>query len=95
MCLDWLGRHAEAEKFFSEAERLSPNGEFVAGNIGWHYVQTGDYSAARQWLIRAGKTSNWRNETAKSYLFEVCEPRLMDRASGKLPISLFNDGKGR
>jgi hypothetical protein len=95
MCLDWLGRCADAEKFLSEAERLSPNGEFVAGNIGWHYVQTGDYSAARQWFIRANKLSNWRNETAKRYLLDICEPRLMDRASGRIPMIFFNNGKGR
>ena len=40
MCLDWLGRHAEAEPFFSRADALDPNGYFTAANIGWHYYQT-------------------------------------------------------
>ena len=93
MCLDWLGQFSESGKYYEEAEALDPNGDFVAGNIGWHYMQTGDYSAARQWFIRANKLANWKNDTAKSYLFDICEPRLMERASGKIPISLFG-GKG-
>lgn len=91
MCLDWLGRHAEAEKYYSEAELRNPNGNFVVANIGWHFVQIGDYAAARQWFIRANKLANWHNETAKSYLFEICQPKLIERASGKLPMSLFDN----
>jgi hypothetical protein len=93
MCLDWLGRPAEAEKFFTEAESRDPNGNFVVANIGWHFVQVGDYPAARQWFLRACKLSNWRNEIAKNYLFEICQPKLQDRASGRLPLSLYYDGK--
>lgn len=95
MCLDWLGRSTEAEKYYLEAETLDPNGNFVVGNIGWHYVQTGDYPAARQWFLRADRLANWRNEMAKNYLLLICEPKLADRASGKLPISLFYPAKER
>lgn len=94
MCLDWLGKYTESEKYYAEAEARDPNGDFVVANIGWHYMQTGDFPAARQWFIRANKLGNWQNETAKSYLFDVCEPRLIERASGKVPISLFGSGKG-
>jgi O-antigen ligase len=93
MCLDWLGRHAEAEKYYSEAENRDPNGNFVVANIGWHFLQIGDYAAARQWFMRAAKLSNWHNDTAKNSLLEICEPKLMDRASGRLPISLYFNGK--
>jgi O-antigen ligase len=93
MCLDWLGRHEEAEKLFTEAELLDPNGDFVAGNIGWHFMQVGDYSAARQWFIRANKLG--QNDTARTYLYEVCEPKLVDRGSGRIPISLYENGKVR
>jgi len=92
-CLDWLGRHDEAEKLFSEAELRDPNGDFVAGNIGWHFMQVGDYSAARQWFIRANKLG--RNPTAQSYLYDVCQPKLLDRGSGRIPISLFENRKVR
>ena len=53
MCLDWLDRHAEAGPFYRRAEALDPNGYFTVANIGWHYVQVGDYLAAREWLERS------------------------------------------
>jgi O-antigen ligase len=93
MCLDWLGRHAEAEKYYSEAEQRDPNGNFVVANIGWHFLQVGDYAAARQWFMRAARLSNWANDLAKNNLFEICQPKLMDRASGRLPLSLYFDAK--
>jgi len=83
MCLDWLGRHAEAEPFYRAAEMRDPNGNFVVANIGWHYVQTGDYSAARQWFGRAIKLSGGTpNRMANYYYTEVCEPKLKEVAAG-------------
>lgn len=93
MCLDWLGRHREAEKYYAAAEARDPNGNYVVANIGWHYVQIGDYPAARQWFMRADKLASGHNLIARNYLFEICEPRLRERASGRLPMSLFYDGK--
>jgi tetratricopeptide (TPR) repeat protein len=89
MCLDWIGRHAEAEKYYSTAETLDPNGNWVIANIGWHYLQTGDYPAARQWFLRAIKLSNNQNDTARVNLQDICEPKLSDRASGRLPLEMF------
>ena len=55
MCLDWLDRHAEAGPFYSRAEALDPNGYFTVANIGWHYVQVGDYlPPANGWSVRCG-----------------------------------------
>jgi tetratricopeptide (TPR) repeat protein len=93
MCLDWLGRHADAEIFYTAAEVRDPNGNYVVANIGWHFVQTGDYAAARQWFMRANKLANWKNEMAKNYLFEICEPKLIDKASGRLPMRLYYNRK--
>ena len=93
MCLDWLGQHAEAEKYYDAAETLDPNGYFVAANTGWHYVQIGDFPAARQWFIRADKLANGKDDISKSYVWEILPPKLMQRASGQLPISLFYNGK--
>jgi len=94
MCLDWLGRHKDAEPYYAAAEARDPNGNFVVANIGWHYVQIADYPAAREWFRRANVLANWHNDTAKNYLFQICEPKLIDRASGRLPMSLFYGGKG-
>ena len=82
MCLDWLGDHAASEKFYSEAELRDPNGLYFVANLGWHYVQTGDYPAARQCYIRSLNLGG-SNATARNYLYYICEPKLVERASGR------------
>jgi O-antigen ligase len=85
MCLDWLERSDEAEPFYSHAESLDPNGYFTVANIGWHYVQIGDYAAARVWLERSLRLEWDVNMVAHSY-WDVVENKLMDNASGKAPL---------
>jgi O-antigen ligase len=80
MCLDQLDRHDEAEKQMHQAELLDPNGYYVVANIGWHYVQAGDYAAARQYLIRSAHLQGLGNDIANNYL-PIVESRLMDKAS--------------
>jgi len=82
MCLDWLERHAEAAPYFDRADALDPNNYFNAANIGWHYVQLGDYAAARPWLRRSLKLQWQGNQIARSYL-EMVEQKLRDNATGK------------
>ena len=82
MCLDWLERHDEAGPYFNRADALDSNNYFIAANIGWHYVQSGDYAAARPWLIRSLRLQPLENEIAKSYL-ELAEQKLVENASGK------------
>ena len=84
MCLDWLGRPAAAEPYFNEAERRDPNNYYMLANIGWHYVQTGDYAAARQWFIRSLRLSG-DNNIARSYL-EICQAKAREKASDRLPL---------
>jgi tetratricopeptide (TPR) repeat protein len=82
MCLDWLGQHAAAGPYFSRAEALDPNGYYTVANIGWHYVQTGDYAAARSWLARSMRLHWQDNVIGRSYL-EICERKLVENASGQ------------
>jgi O-antigen ligase len=82
MCLDWLDRHDEAGALFNRADALDPNGYFAAAIIGWHYVQAGDYAAARPWLIRSLRLEPQGNEIAQSYL-DLVEHKLLDLASGR------------
>ena len=82
MCLDWLDRHAEAGPFFRAAESLDPNGYFTAANTGWHYIQTGDYLAAREWLERSLRLEWNENVISRSYLDWV-DQKLAENASGK------------
>ena len=81
MCLDWLGRHAEAEPAYRAAEACEPNGYYLVANIGWHYVQTGDYAAAEEWFKRSLKLGR-ENPIAANYL-AICEARLAARAAGR------------
>ena len=85
MCLDWLDRHTEAGQFYRRAESLDPNGYFTAANIGWHYVQVGDYPAAREWLERSLRLEWTKNVIGRSYLDWV-EQKLAENASGKSPL---------
>jgi O-antigen ligase len=82
MCLDWLGRSDEAGPYFNRADALDPNGYYTEANIGWHYVQTGDYAAARPWLERSLRLRGQDNEAAASYL-EIVERKLIENASGQ------------
>jgi O-antigen ligase len=82
MCLDWLDRHDEAGKYFSQAEALDPNGYYTVAIVGWHYVQIGDYAAAKPWFERSLRLEANDNNIARSYL-DLVEQKLVDRASGK------------
>jgi len=82
MCLDWLDRHDQAGKYFSQAEALDPNGYYTVSIAGWHYVQIGDYAAARPWFERSLRLGGHGNEIARSYL-DLVEQKLVERASGK------------
>ena len=81
MCLDWLGRFGEAEPFYQQAEQRDPNGYYMMANIGWHYVQLGDYAAAKEWFTRS-LTLQGDNPIARNYLV-ICETRLASQASGR------------
>ncbi|HXE42161.1 MAG TPA: tetratricopeptide repeat protein, partial [Candidatus Baltobacteraceae bacterium] len=87
MCLDWLDRHGESEKFYREAEALDPNGYYTIANIGWHYVQIGDYAAAREWFERSLRLEWVENIVAQSYL-DLVKQKLIENASGKTVLLL-------
>jgi tetratricopeptide (TPR) repeat protein len=82
MCLDWLDQHDEAAPYFSRADALDPNNYFIAANIGWHYVQIGDYAAVRSWMRRSLLLHGGDNPIATTYL-DLAEQKLNDRASGQ------------
>src|SRR4029453_5830583 len=48
MCLDWIGRHEDAEKYFREALRLDPEGRITSFYLGWHELQKGNEPAAKE-----------------------------------------------
>jgi O-antigen ligase len=80
MCLDWLGKYDEAAPYFNRADAHDPNSNFMAANIGWHYVQIGNYAAARPWLLRATRLGG--DSMAQFYL-DTVEHKLVENASGR------------
>ena len=84
MCLDLLDRSREAEPAYRAAEARDPNGYYTLANIGWHYVQTGDYAAAQEWFNRSMKL-DWNNDIAKNYL-AICQSKLAAKAAEKSPL---------
>jgi O-antigen ligase len=82
MCLDWLEKHDEAGPYFNRADALDPNGYYTAANIGWHYVQAGNYAAARSWLERSLRLDVRGNDMARFYL-DTVERKLVENASGQ------------
>jgi O-antigen ligase len=83
MCLDWLGRHDEAETYFQQAEALDPNGYFMVANIGWYYVQVGDYQAARVWLQRSLRLRGDDDNVIGHTYWEIVQDRLTRDARGE------------
>jgi hypothetical protein len=82
MCLDWLDKHDEAGPYFNRADALDPNGYYTEANIGWHYVQAGDYAAARAWLERSLRLDERGNDMARFYL-DTVERKLVENASSQ------------
>jgi O-antigen ligase len=82
MCLDWLEKHDEAGPYFNRADALDPNSYYTAVNIGWHYVQAGNYAAARPWLERSSRLDGRGNDMARFYL-DTVERKLVENASGQ------------
>ncbi|MCU0783640.1 MAG: O-antigen ligase family protein [Verrucomicrobia bacterium] len=81
-CLDWLGRHAEAEPYFNRADELDPNGYFTAAFVGRHYIETGEYAAARPWFERSLKLQREDNPVADFYL-EFANLKLLAAATNQ------------
>jgi tetratricopeptide (TPR) repeat protein len=82
MCLDWLEKHNEAGPYFNRADALDPNGYYTAANVGWHYVQAGNWAAARPWLNRSLRLEGRGNNMARFYL-DTVERKLLENASGR------------
>jgi O-antigen ligase len=85
MCLDWIGPEEtkeDAEPYYWRAMEIDPNGHSTAAYVGWHYVQTGDYAAARTWFQRSLWLQPRDNEFPANYL-PIVERRMLD-ATGML-----------
>jgi O-antigen ligase len=83
MVLDFLERHDEAEPLFWKADELDPNGYFTSAHVGRHYVEAGQYAAARPWLERSLLLSRKDNNIAAINL-KLANERLLEAAHDPL-----------
>jgi O-antigen ligase len=84
MCLDWLGRPAEAADYFKRAQAIDPNGYLTLARSGWHSFQIEDYAAAKKLLERSlGLMPNERfNPIPNSYL-KIIAGKLKETAAAR------------
>jgi O-antigen ligase len=86
-CLDWLDRQAESAPYFSRAEELDPNNYYNVNNIGLHYIQLGDYAAAKPWFERSFRLSPRDNPIALNFL-TICLARMEEAATNDIAARL-------
>lgn len=87
MCLDWVGRHEEAQAYFDRAAELDPKGYYTVAHVGWHYVQIENYAAAVPWFELSRRLKWENNAIAETYL-EICRTRLLEAATNTSPLRL-------
>ena len=86
-CLDWLGRTGKSWPYFSRAEELDPNGYYTLALIGLHFIEAGEFAAARPWFERSLMLEAHGNPIAERYL-KIANERLLQDASALGPEAL-------
>jgi hypothetical protein len=94
-CWDWLalrqdelaGLHEVAERQFMTAESLDPKGYWTIKDVGYHFIQTRNYAAARPWFERSLRLQRRDNDTSEVYL-PFSNARLADAATNQFPSVL-------
>jgi O-antigen ligase len=86
-CLDWLGRFDKSSPYFQRAEELDPNSYVIATHLGLHYVQLGDFAAARPWFERSLRLKWDGNPVAGNYL-QIVNSRLLEAATNEISAKL-------
>ena len=86
-CLDWLDRQAESQTYFARAEELDPNNYYNVNNIGLHFIQLGDFAAARPWFERSLRLDWQDNPIAHSYL-QIANTRLLEAATNEISAKI-------
>jgi len=79
-CLDWLDRKGESGTRFARAEILDPNSYYAMNCIGLHYVERGDYAAARSFFERSSRLE-WRDNPIAVNYRQIVEARMLEAAT--------------
>jgi tetratricopeptide (TPR) repeat protein len=92
-CWDWLalrqdelaGLHELAEQNYLKAEALDPKGYWTIKDVGRHFVQAGNYAAARVWFERSLKLQRRENEGSESY-YNFSSEKLAEAATNQFVL---------
>jgi tetratricopeptide (TPR) repeat protein len=87
MCLDQIGEHDQAFAYFDRANRMDPNSYFNNAYMGWHYMQTGDYAAARVWFKRS-QQMEWQDNPIADSNLKIVEDRMQESATNSSSLQL-------
>jgi O-antigen ligase len=82
MCLDWIGQQEKAWEYYQHGYDLDPNGYLTTANMGWHFVQTGDYSAAKAWFERSRRLE-WEDNAEASFWLPIVKRKMLEAAASK------------
>ncbi|EEF62854.1 O-antigen ligase family protein [Pedosphaera parvula] len=82
MCLDWIGQHEESWSYYQHGNELDPNGYITTANTGWHFLQIGDYAAARTWFARSQRLERENNAEA-SFWLPIIKRKMLEAAVAK------------
>jgi O-antigen ligase len=86
-CLDWLGRFDESSPYFRRAEELDPNSYVIAAHLGLHYVELGDFAAARPWFERSLHLK-WDGNPVAGRNLEIVNTRMLEAATNEISAKL-------
>ena len=80
MCLDWLGRKEESQRYFDQAAELDPNGYYTVAHVGWHYFQLGNYAAAEPWFQRS-RNLMWKSNVIADNYLQIIQAKMLGAAT--------------
>ena len=66
---------------------MDPNSYFNNAYMGWHYAQTGDYAAAREWLLRS-RMLEWENNVVADTYIKIAQDHLLETATNDFASKL-------
>jgi O-antigen ligase len=92
-CLDWLDRSDESWPYFDRADQIDPNSYYTMACVGLHYLQRGEYAAARPWMERALDLEKdvqvKKGLLDAAFYLDVINRHLLAAATNEPPTTLY------
>jgi O-antigen ligase len=82
-CLDLLGRSDQAAAVLDHADQLEPNSYMTMNFLGLHYVEAGDYAAARTCFQRS-QYLQWSDNPVPGAYLEIVHRKMIEAATNEV-----------